>query len=129
MSKKKSIFAIVALVLVAAIFLGAYLLTRPGMAFGDKVFTVIVVHKDGSERTFTYQTEESFLGPVLVKEGLIVMDDLQSGMFDTVDNEAAIWATDQAYWALYVGDAYATAGINDTPVYNGSIFKLVYTLG
>lgn len=129
MNKKKSIFAIVALVLVAAVFLGAYLLTRPGMVWGDKVFSVIVVHKDGSECTFTYQTEEACLGPVLVKEGLIIMDDKQSGMFNTVDGEAAIWETDKAYWALYVGDDYASTGINDTPVYNGSIFKLVYTLG
>lgn len=129
MSKKKSILAVVALVLVAAVFLGAYLLTRPGMVWGDKVFTVIVVHKDGSERIFTCQTEEAFLGPALAKEGLIVMDDKQSGMFNTVDNETAIWETDQAYWALYVGDDYASTGINDTPVYNDSIFKLVYTLG
>ena len=129
MNKKKSIFAIVALVLVAAVFLGAYLLTRPGMVWGDKVFSVIVVHKDGSERTFTYQTEEACLGPALVKEGLIVMDDKQSGMFSTVDNVTVTWETDKAYWALYVGDEYASAGINDTPVYNGSTFKLVYTVG
>lgn len=129
MNKKKSIIAVVALVLVAAVFLGAYLLTRPGMVWGDKVFTVIVVHKDGSERTFTYQTEEACLGPALVKEGLIVMDDKQSGMFSTVDNVTVTWETDKAYWALYVGDEYASAGINDTPVYNGSTFKLVYTVG
>lgn len=129
MRKKKSVLAVVALVLVAAVFLGAYLLTRPGMVWGDKVFTVIVVHKDGSERTFTYQTEEACLGPALVKEGLIVMDDKQSGMFSTVDNVTVTWETDKAYWALYVGDDYASLGINETPVYHGSTFKLVYTLG
>ena len=47
-------------------------------------------------------------------------------MIETVDGEAAIWATDSAYWSLYIGQEYATTGVSTTPVYDGSSFRLVY---
>ena len=129
MKNKKTILAIVALILVVGIMLGVYLATRPQTSEGSKTFTVTVVHGDKTSKEFTYKTDEAFLGPVLVAEGLIVMDDEQTSMFNTVDGETAIYETDKAYWALYVGDDYAMAGINDTPIEDGSVFRLEYTVG
>lgn len=129
MKNKKTILAIVALILVVGIMLGVYLATRPQTSEGSKTFTVTVVHGDKTSKEFTYKTDEAFLGPVLVAEGLIVMDDEQTSMFNTVDGETAIYETDKAYWALYVGDDYAMTGINDTPVEDGSVFRLEYTVG
>ena len=36
-----------------------------------KKITVTVVHKDGTVKEFTYETTETYLGPVLEKDGLI----------------------------------------------------------
>ncbi len=123
----KIILAIVALVAVIGIFLGVYFATRPEIQQGAKTITVTVVHKDGSEKTFTYHTDEEYLDKVLLAEGLIEGYEDQYGLvIEKVDGEAAIWETDSAYWSLYVGEEYATTGISQTPVYDGSTFKLIY---
>ena len=124
---KKIIVAIVALVAGVGIFLGVYFALRPETQAGAKQITVVVVHKDGTEKTFTYHTDEEYLDKVLLAEGLIAGYEDQYGLvIEKVDGEAAIWETDSAYWSLYVGEEYATTGISATPVYDGSTFKLVY---
>ena len=123
----KIVLAIVALVAVIGIFLGVYFATRPETQAGAKAFTVVVVHKDGTEKTFQYRTDEEYLDKALIAEGLIEGYNDQYGfVIEKVDGEAAVWETDSAYWSLYVGEEYATTGISTTPVYDGSTFKLVY---
>lgn len=123
----KLIFAIVALVALIGLFLGIYFATRPETQKGAKEITVVVVHKDGTEKTFTYHTDEEYLDKVLIAEGLIDGYTGQYGfVVETVDGESAVWETDSAYWSLYIGEEYATTGISETPVYDGSTFKLIY---
>ena len=130
MKNKKLIVIAVALVAVVAILLGIYAVTRPETAAGSKSFTVTVVHADGSSKDFSYSTDEEYLGTVLVAEGLIEGEEGPYGLtVYTVDGEDAIWEENGAYWALYVGEEYGTTGVDTTPVYDGSTFKLVYTLG
>lgn len=94
----------------------------------QKSFTVIVVHKDGSEKTFTYQTSEEFVGPVLEADGLIKGNEGPYGMEIThVDGEQAIYSQDGAYWSVYEEEEYAMQGIDTTPVVDGRTYKLVYT--
>ncbi|MBQ8580148.1 MAG: DUF4430 domain-containing protein [Oscillospiraceae bacterium] len=127
MKNKKLVIALIAFVAVAAILLGVYFATRPETSQGAKEITVTVVHKDGSEKVFTYHTDEEYLDKVLLTEGLISGSEGQYGLvIETVDGEAAIWETDGAYWSLYIGEEYATTGISSTPVHDGSTFKLVY---
>ena len=130
MKNKKMIVVALALLVLVAVLLGVYALTRPETALGAKTFTVTVVHADGSEKEFTYRTEEEYLGPVLLTEGLVEGEMGPYGLaIYTVDGEAAIWEENGAYWALYIGQDYATTGTDTTPVYDGSQFSLVYTLG
>jgi len=95
---------------------------------GEATFTVIVVHKDGTEKTFTYTTTEPYVGPVLTADGLLEGNDGPYGLEITkVDGEQAIYAEDNAYWAVYEGEEYAMQGIDTTPVVDGATYKLVYT--
>ena len=95
-----------------------------------KNFTVVVVHQDGTEKTFTYQTTEKYVGPVLQADGLIEGNAGPYGLEITkVDGQKAIYAEDKAYWAVYEGEEYALQGIDTTPVVEGGVYKLVYTLG
>lgn len=129
MKNKKLILAIAALVLVAALFVGIYIATRPETTQGAKTYTVTVVHADGTSKDFTYHTDEEYLGAALVAEGLISGSDTQYGLtVDAVDGETASWDADQAYWALYVGEDYAMTGVSATPVNDGDSFKWVYTV-
>ena len=78
----------------------------------------------------TYHTDEEFLGAVLTAEGLVEGEMGPYGlMISAVDGEEAVWEVNNAYWALYVGEEYATSGADTTPVYDGSAFKLEYTIG
>lgn len=127
MQNKKLVISVIALALVIALFAGIYFATRPAAQQGAKTITVIVVHKDKTEKTFTYHTDEEYLDQVLLTEGLIEGYESQYGLVvEKVDGEAAIWETDNAYWSLYIGEEYASTGISETPVYDGSTFKLVY---
>lgn len=104
--------------------------TVPAANGAGKTFTVTVIHKDQSEKTFTYTSNEEFVGTVLKAEGLIKGNDGPYGLEITeVDGEQAIYATDGAYWAVYVGEEYAMTGIDTTPITQNGQYKLVYTVG
>lgn len=128
MKNKKLWIAVAALVAVIAVFLGVFFATRPDTQEGMKSFTVTVVHADGTSKDFQYKSAEEYLGPVLIKEGLIEGEEGQYGlMVNVVDAEKAVYEEDNAYWALYEGEEYAMQGIDTTPVVDGGVYKLVYT--
>ena len=127
MKSKKTWIALAALVVVAALLVGVYFVTRPETQKGSKHFTVTVVHADGTEKVFDCYTDEEFLGAALLTDGIIVGHEDQYGLVvDAVDGEEASWERDGAYWALYVGEEYATTGISTTPATDGASYKLAY---
>jgi len=126
----KLILAVVAVLVVIALFAGIFIATRPETAEGSKTVTVEVVHSDGSSKTFTYHTDAEYLGEVVLTEGLVIGEMGPYGLYiHEVDGEQAIYEEDGAYWAFYEGDEYATLGIDLTPVIDGGEFSLVYTIG
>lgn len=127
---KKRIVAAAALVLLVVLFAGVWIWTRPATSEGSKSIRVEVVHSDGTARTFTYQTDEEYLGEVLLAEGLVAGDESEYGLYVTeVDGETASWDDDGAYWAFYVGEDYAELGVDQTVIADGDEFSLVYTVG
>ena len=130
MKNRRLIAVAVALLAMIAVVLGIYFSTRPGTTEGAKAITVTVVHKDGSETSFEYDTDEEYLGPVLLSEGLVEGEEGQYGLvINTVDGETADWNTDQSYWALFIGEEYATTGADGVALTDGGVYKLVYTIG
>lgn len=127
-SKKKIVIAVVVVAALIALFVGIYAATRPDTTVGAKTITVDVIHRDQSEKTFTYQTDAEYLGEVLLAEGLIEEDAENPGLYSVVDGEEAVFETDGAYWAFYVGGEYAMQGIDQTPIADGDTFALIYTI-
>ena len=126
----KFVLGIIALIVVIAVLIGVYMATRPETTQGAKTFTVEVVHSDGTSKTFTYHTDEEYLGDVLLAEGLIEGEEGPYGLtIYTVDGEQAIYEENGAYWAIYVGEEYGVTGVDATPVNDGDAFSLVYTIG
>ncbi len=130
MKNKKLWLGLVALIAAVAVLFGVYMAAKPETTQGSKTITVSVTHKDGSEKNFTYHTDEEYLGPCLLAEGLVEGENGSFGlMITTVDGETADWNADQSYWALYIGQEYASTGADTTPVNDGDSFGLVYTIG
>lgn len=131
MQKNKNLIIAAAVILIAAAVMAViYFATRPGTNAGAKTITVEVVHSDKSEKTFTYQTDAEYLGELLLAEGLIAGDEGEFGLYvNTVDGEDAVYAEDSSYWALYEGEDYAQQGIDKTPIADGGMYSLVYTIG
>ncbi len=95
----------------------------------EKTFTVTVVYADSTSKDFTYTSSEEFVGTVLQAEGLIEGNDGPYGLeITTVDGVKAVYTEDGAYWAVYEGEEYAMQGIDTTPIKDGGVYKLVYTL-
>ena len=93
-----------------------------------KKFTVTVVHADGTTKEFSYETNEEYVGTVLMAEGLITGEDGPYGLMITEVDGEKIEDTNKAYWAIYEGEEYAMQGIDTTPVVDGQVYKLEYTL-
>ena len=128
MKNKKLVIAAIALAVVIGLMAGIWFAARPETEAGSKAYTVTVVHKDGSVKDFSYRTDEEYLAGALLEEGLVSGEDTQYGLtIITVDGEEAVWATDNAYWAIWIGEEMAMTGASETPVYDGSSFKLEYT--
>ena len=120
--------ALIALIAGVAMLFGLWSTNRPETVQGAKAYSVTVVHSDGSEKVYEYHTDEEYLDKALLAEGLIAGEDGPYGLtVITVDGEDAVWDTDSAYWSIYIGEEYATTGISEIPVYDGSVFTLEYT--
>ena len=130
MKNRRMIVIAVGLVVCVAVMFGIYLGTRPETVTGGKNITVTVVHKDGTEKVFTCQTEEEYLGPVLVAENIVVGEYGEFGLyFNTADGETADYSVDGGWWQVFVGEEAATLGADSLPIADGDTFKLVYTIG
>ncbi len=130
MKTNKKVLALIAIVLVAALMVGVYVMTRPEAVAGGKSITVTVVHGDGTSKDFTYNTDAEYLGQVILSEGLVEGNDGPYGLeIHTVDGEKASWEENKSYWALYIGEEYATTGADGVVVTDGGVYKLEYTLG
>jgi len=130
MKNKKIVLAVAALAVVMALMLGVWLVSRPDAVEGGKEITVTVVHKDASENVFEYNTDAEYLGQILLEEGLIEGEMGEYGlMISTVDGETADWNVDQSYWAIYIGEDYATTGADGIVLTDGGEYRLEYTLG
>lgn len=130
-NRKKLVLICVAVVVFAALIalmVGLWLNSRPEATEGSKTFTLTVVHSDGTSKDFTISSDREFLAEALLDEKLIVESD-SPGMYITVDGETADYNVNQSYWGFFIGDDYATEGMNTTAITDGAVYKLVYTIG
>lgn len=128
MKSKKLIIAAIALVALIAVLLGIHGATRPEAVPGEKHVTVVIVYQDGTEKSLEYTTDAEYLSELLIGEGLV--DGYSSQEYGytitAVEGIYLDWAADNAYWALYEGDAYAIDSAAGILLTDGGVYKLVY---
>lgn len=121
---KKTLFAVAALAVVAALMLGLWYFTRPETQAGDKTVVVEVVHGDGNSREFTCRTDEEYLGALLLEEKLVEGEEGPYGLFiTTVDGETAQDSLRQ-WWCITKGGERVDTGADATPIGDGDHFEL-----
>lgn len=90
---------------------------------GKTQFSFTVVHKDGTEKVYSIKTDEQTVGAALVKEGLISGDEGQYGLYvKTVDGETVDYDTDKMFWAFYINDKMASAGVDQAKITAGESY-------
>lgn len=131
MSKKaKTILAAVVLALVAVGMFFAYEQFKPKPQEGAKSIEVVVVHKDGTERSFPVNTDAEYLAEVLVSEGIVEDNQTEYGLYILVaDGEYADYEADGGWWSVYEGDTQSAFGASELPIRDGGLYKVVYTIG
>ena len=121
---KKTVMAVAALALAAALMLGLWYFTRPQSQAGEKTIVVQVVHGDQSTKDFTCQTDADTLGEVLVDEKLAQGEEGPTGLFVTVvDGEEAQDSLRQ-WWCVTKDGEMLNTGVSSTPIADGDHFEL-----
>lgn len=124
---KKIWIAAVALVVVVGLMVGVWFLTRPKPDDGSKNVTVTIVHKDGSEKTYTLNTKANTLAEAMNEKELLGEDD--NGLYNTVDGETTDYNVDQSWWKIFKNGEQTVEGANDLTVADGDTFRWEYTIG
>lgn len=130
MEKKRGMTALLLVCVLALAMFGVWKSRQTEPVEGMKTVTVEVTHSDGNEKTFTYETEEEYLGALLEDEGLISGTESAYGLFvDTVDGEKADYDRDGAWWRLTCQGNDAETGADAVLLEDGGVYGWVYTTG
>ena len=128
MQNKKMVIAAVALVLVMALLAGVFYATRPQSVEGAKTVSIVIIHKDGTQKDLEFTTQAENLAQLLQEENLVTgyASEEYGFTIESVDGVVADWAVDGAYWALYEGEEYATTSAAGIMLTEGGVYKLIY---
>lgn len=92
---------------------------------GSTEFALTVVDKEGKETRFEIHTDKETVGEALLELELIAGDEGEFGLYiKTVNGVTVDYDKDGKYWAFYVGDEYAQAGVDATAITEGASYAL-----
>ncbi len=134
MKNKKILAFAIALVVVIAGFIGAWLILRDKPQEGTKAVTLEVVDDKAAKTTYALKTDTEFLRGVMdeAKAKGFTYEGSESAyglMISHVNGLRADYQQDGAYWAIYVNGAYGEYGADSQPVADGDTFTFEYTKG
>lgn len=128
-SKKGTVIALAALVVVLAGCLALYFTMKPAAQAGDKNIVVEVVHGDGTSREFKLATGAEYLGQALIEGKVVVDDQGPYGLYIlTADGETADEGK-QEWWCVTKGGETVMLGADQQPIADGEHYELTFTVG
>lgn len=129
---KKNTKIIIALVVLAALIIGAALLYNafaPAAQVGAKHVEIAVIHADGSSKDFSLDTDAETLRAALDELGIVEGDESEYGLYVTaVDGESADAAA-QEWWCFTKGGEMLTTGVDSTMIQDGEHYEVTFTVG
>ena len=93
---------------------------------GNTLFHLKVTDKEGVVSLYEVHTDAETVGAALFNLGLIAGE---NGLYDTVCGETLSWDSDHMYWAFYIGDKFASTGLDETVITPDASYSLVATKG
>ena len=136
MQKKNSKIVIISgviLVALIAVFIICYNVFSAKSSEGSKSVVIEVVDSTGATTDYEINTDAEYLKDAM--DELTADDDSfsYSGtegnygiMVESINGEQAIYAEDNAYWALYVNGEYGQYSANQQPVVDGDTYTWKY---
>jgi hypothetical protein len=128
---KKILLGIVAVVVLACLFVLAYNVFAPKATQGAKAITIEVIDDEEQSTTYEIHTDAEYLRGAM-EESDIEFSGTESEygmMVETVNGVTADYDADGAYWAFYVDGEYCNFGIDSQPIEDGEAYQIVYTVG
>ncbi len=90
---------------------------------GNTLFYFAVIDGEGQSTAFEIHTDKTVVGDALTELGLIEGEDSQYGLYvKTVNGIVADYDTTGTYWAFYENGAYASTGVESTPITAGASY-------
>ncbi len=91
---------------------------------GSTKFNFTVVDREGGVTAFEIHTDKETVGDALLELKLIAGEEGQYGLYvKTVNGITVDYDKDGAYWAFYVNDEYAAAGVDSTKITEGAVYS------
>ncbi len=129
MVNKKTIAAVIALIVLVAVAAFCWLAFSPDAVAGGKTITVDVTHKDGTTNTYEITTDAEFLRGAMEQEGLIAGTDGEYGMYVmTVDGETVDEAN-QEWWGYTKAGEQVNYGVDSCPITDGEHYEFTLNVG
>lgn len=98
--------------------------TSTEIGVGAKQFTFTVTDLEGKQTVFLVKTDKETVGEALLENNLIAGEQSAYGLYvKTVNGVTVDYETDKKYWAFYEGDKYASAGVDQTAIVEGTTYS------
>lgn len=129
MKNKKTVIAIVVLVLLVAVAAVCWFLFSPRAVEGSKTIIVDVTHKDGQTNTFEIHTDAEYLREALEQEDLVAGTEGEFGLYMmTVDGET-VDESQQEWWGYTKSGEMVNYGIDTCPIEDGDHYEFTFNIG
>ena len=126
-SVKNKLSVLLCMVLIAAMALSmaACGAKQEAAPQGEVSYTVITVDLEGNETRYDITSDKEMVGEELLAQGIIAGDMGDYGLYvKTVNGLTLDWDKDAKYWAFYIGEDYATTGVDQTKAEEGVTYTL-----
>ena len=129
MKNKKTLIAVIALVVLVAVAAACWFAFGPKAVAGSKTVTIDVTHKDGTTKTFEIKTDEEFLRGALEQDGLVAGTETEYGLYVlTVDGETVDEAN-QEWWGYAKSGEQVNYGVDSCPIADGDHYEFTLNVG
>ena len=127
--KKTNKLLPILLAVLVVIACAVWYFNKPQGSAGTKTVTVEVYHGDGSEKTFTLETQAENLRGACEEQDLIQGTESDYGLYVlTVDGETAD-ETEQQWWCITKDGEEHSYGVDDTMIQDGEQYEFTLKTG
>lgn len=128
MKNKKTLIALIVLVVLVIGAFAVWKVNAPQGQTGDKTILVSVV-VDTETSDFVIETDAEFLRGALEQAGLVEGTESEYGLYVTTVNGVTADESQQQWWCFTRGGGTLETGVDTTPIADGEHYEITLTTG